>query len=1011
MNNIHRTIVLAIISAKVLLIQSQATTYPIEIHRKRFTCPEESATANCSCEEFSPKTHFHCPELRPTLFVDVEDPVRVNLQCREGVSHDFPNLPSLRIGNVSQLTVTDCALDEDRPIMETFGFLGVTNVRKLEYNNRNKGVQYNSRYFEGLGQLENLTLSRGVKGLDKGTFSRLPQLKRLIIEHNSLDLQPGIFVALGNLTYLGLVYNHINEFKPGLFISLRNLEALSLSYNSINNLSTHSFNGLNSLRMLNLRFNHIESFDSETFAELTELSRLEIASNPFISLPRGLFSQNLRLETLILTYNKNLSTLPEELLANLQELTIINLSHNAVRQLPQSLFHGSTGVTELNLSYNRLDHLPEELLSDQQQLQVFKLDHNQLESIPEHFLERNIELQKLHLSHNQLKSLSEKAFSKLTNLKELHLENNRLLDVSILVFNGTPILEELYMQNNRLAWQQMSFKQEVLSFAEIDSTPFRFLTKLRILNLKNNSISTAFQEWYTNNLKLQTLDLSFNRIRLLSGTQLQFQSNITVNLSYNKITHIFLLHDLVVQPSQTINVDLNNNPLNCNCNILKFVQLVQSKSKNGLQFTTDHLHCAEPSNLRDISIDHLQTKDLLCDFESAEDCPNKCQCAMRTLDYTVIVNCSGRGLTEVPELPTPSKLHESFNSLELHVENNLLTGLPNLTGYREISRIYASNNSIRELLPQNIPASLRFMDLSHNKLQMIDDQTLITLNLSTHLETLQLSQNPWLCDCSASNFLIFIQQNHHLISDISGVLCHPSGRSLASITVNNLCYKDYTTQIVISFMVAAFGLLVGMISVLFFRYQTELKVWLFTHNLFLSLITEEELDKDKLYDAFISYSHLDEEFIVDELIPKLENEPMNFKTCWHVRDFMPGEMIMTQIIKSIEASRRTVIVLSKNFLESSWAKQELRQAHVQSMEENRVRVIVVIYDDFGDIDSLDGELKAYLKTKTYVRWGDPWFWKKLRYAMPHPLRVRGIKSAVSEVHLEQVKTMEAPTAV
>ncbi|XP_029711922.1 protein toll-like [Aedes albopictus] len=1011
MNIVHRITVLVIISAIVLIAQSQDTTHPNKIRRQRFTCPEKSAASNCNCVDDSSETTFSCPNSNPTLEVTVLDHSRVYFKCYDDAVHDFRKLPNITIGNVSLLSVTDCMLDEGRPILETFGFLGVTNVRNLGYYNYKKAVQYNAGYFEGLEQLENLTLSRGVESLEKDTFSRFHNLKRLTIDHNSLDLLPGTFETLENLTYLGLDYNQINELKPGLFNGLRNLEALSLSFNKIKNLSAGSFNGLNSIRMLNLRVNYIESFDVETFAELTELSRLEITLNQFASLPSGLFSRNAKLKTLILTNNRKLATLPEELLANLQKLTIINLSHNGIRQLPQSLFRGSSGVTELNLGNNRLESLPEELLSDQQQLQVLKLDHNQLESIPEYFLERNVELQTLHLSHNQLKSLSEKVFSKLTNLKELHLENNRLLTIPQFVFSGTPKLEELYMQNNLLAWHKNSFKHEELSFAENDNTPFQVLTKLRILNLKNNSILTIFQDWYINNLELQTLDLSFNKISALSDTQLQFQSNITMNLSNNEISQIVFLYDLEMQPSQIINVDLNNNPLNCNCNTLKFVQLVQSKSKNGLQFTIDQLHCVEPSNLQDISIDHLQTKDLLCDFESAEDCPKKCQCAMRTLDYTVIVNCSGRGLTEVPELPTPSKLHESFNSLELHIENNLLIELPNLTRNREISQIYASNNSIRELLPQNIPPSLRFMDLSHNKLQMIDDQTLITLNLSTHLETLQLSQNQWLCDCPASNFLIFVQQNSRLISDMSAVLCHPSGRSLDSITVNDLCYKDYTTRIVISFMVAAFGLLVGLISVLFFRYQTEVKVWLFTHNLFLSLITEEELDKDKLYDAFISYSHLDEEFIVDELIPKLENEPMNFKTCWHVRDFMPGEMIMTQIIKSIEASRRTVIVLSKNFLESSWAKQEFRQAHVQSMEENRVRVIVVIYDDIGDIDNLDGDLKAYLKTKTYVKWGDPWFWQKLRYAMPHSLKVKGIKSAVSEIKLEQVKTMDAPTAV
>lgn len=238
--------------------------------------------------------------------------------------------------------------------------------------------------------------------------------------------------------------------------------------------------------------------------------------------------------------------------------------------------------------------------------------------------------------------------------------------------------------------------------------------------------------------------------------------------------------------------------------------------------------------------------------------------------------------------------------------------------------------------------------------------------------------------------LIFLNVYHISCNSILQILnpnnitCHnKNDLPLPMLKDHEIC-RLFPFFFLISCVVIAITSVLGAITLCFYhKYKCEIKVWLFSHEFSKWLVTEKEIDRDKKYDAFISYSHQDEWFVFNQLIPNLETGENPYKLCVHYRDWLVGAHIPTQIYRSVSESRRTIIVLSPNFLTSYWARKEFQEAYVRAMAERCPRVIIIMLEDIGDRNKLDDELKAYISTNTYLAWSDPLFWKRLKFVLPH----------------------------
>ncbi|KAM8714921.1 hypothetical protein ACLKA7_002035 [Drosophila subpalustris] len=110
--------------------------------------------------------------------------------------------------------------------------------------------------------------------------------------------------------------------------------------------------------------------------------------------------------------------------------------------------------------------------------------------------------------------------------------------------------------------------------------------------------------------------------------------------------------------------------------------------------------------------------------------------------------------------------------------------------------------------------------------------------------------------------------------------------------------------------------------------------------------------------------------LVGEYVEKLERGPREYRLCFYQRDWLVGQSIPACILNSINDSKRVIILMTNNFINSSWGLFEFRSAIRASSMDKDKRLIVILYPGV-DLDKLDPELKLYMKFNTYLRRDDP----------------------------------------
>ncbi|XP_009081540.1 PREDICTED: toll-like receptor 2 type-2, partial [Acanthisitta chloris] len=286
-----------------------------------------------------------------------------------------------------------------------------------------------------------------------------------------------------------------------------------------------------------------------------------------------------------------------------------------------------------------------------------------------------------------------------------------------------------------------------------------------------------------------------------------------------------------------------------------------------------------------------------------------------------------------------------------------------------LKELYLTKNQLKTL-PDAAPIpNLVAMSVRRNKLNSFSKQEFESFQ---RMELLDASENYFICSCE---FLSFIHHQAGIGQVLVGwpdkYICD-SPLSVRGVQVGAVhlslmeCHRSLVVSLICTLVFLVILILVG----LGYKYHAVWYLRMTWAWLQAKRKPKQAPPKDICYDAFVSYSENDSDWVENIMVRELEQACPSFRLCLHKRDFVPGKWIVDNIIDCIEKSHKTLFVLSEHFVQSEWCKYELDFSHFRLFDENNDAAILVLLEPIQSkaIPKRFCKLRKIMNTKTYLEW-------------------------------------------
>lgn len=373
---------------------------------------------------------------------------------------------------------------------------------------------------------------------------------------------------------------------------------------------------------------------------------------------------------------------------------------------------------------------------------------SELTSLPQDELMNLPSTRVLFMTGNNFTNLNESSFSSLINVEEIIFSANSIRSVASTAFHGVNKLWKLDLSDNELTRPPLP-------------SSFDQLNLIRELNLSYNEISRLDNGSFMTLTELELLELSFNVIDFVSPNAFQGLSNLrSLNLQGNRISQL---------TSDTFSRGLNRLlDLNLEDNYISDVALntfAKLKNLQTLRLSRNKLSYAIPATFEGLS----QLKRLHMSGNRIRYLSEKWTAELPQLEY---LDLSGNPMYTIQQhqlSPAPKLMEIDLTNMpELEaILSGALSELPSLKriNLRESSRL-------KYLNPEMFGgfSSVEYVDIAGCQLQTLSRN--LVRNSMINLKHLNISHNPWRCDCSLKWLSDFVMNSPNIFGeDLRSAFC------------------------------------------------------------------------------------------------------------------------------------------------------------------------------------------------------------------------------------------------